>query len=118
VERFGDSYAARLRAIAPVIYEESVERAADAVLGADCFIGFDAGMTHVAALAGVRTIAVFGPTDAKVWGPLGPHVHVVRFPDQVSLGSWMEMVVELVQTRGLSRKQQLAQVLPRSERPE
>jgi ADP-heptose:LPS heptosyltransferase len=79
MERFGADYARRLERTAPVIYEESVEIAADLVAGADAFIGHDAGMTHVAALAGVRTLALFGPTDPAVWRPLGPNCRVVLY---------------------------------------
>ena len=78
-ERFGPEYVRRLEQTAPVLYEESVELAADLVSGADVFIGNDAGMTHVAALGGVKTIALFGPTDPIIWHPLGPDCTVVSF---------------------------------------
>jgi heptosyltransferase-3 len=80
-ERFGADYARRLERTAPVIYEESVESAADLVVGADAYVGHDAGMTHVAALAGVPTIALFGPTDPAIWRPLGPQCCVMNFPE-------------------------------------
>ncbi len=79
-EQFGSSYAERLGRTAPVIQEEPVELAADLVCGANSFIGNDAGMTHVAAMAGIPTVAIFGPTDPRVWRPLGPKCRVVRFP--------------------------------------
>ena len=37
----------------------------------DRFLGNDSGPTHLAALMGVETLAVFGPTDPLVWGPWG-----------------------------------------------
>ena len=52
-------------------------QAAQWLLGADHYIGNDAGMTHVAALAGVPTLALFGPTDPAVWGPRGPGVRIL-----------------------------------------
>jgi len=85
IERFGPGYARRLEVTAPVLYEESVESAADLVCGADAFIGNDAGMTHVAALCGVKTIALFGPTDPRVWSPLGPQCRAVAFSDAASI---------------------------------
>jgi ADP-heptose:LPS heptosyltransferase len=98
MERFGDAYARRLATSAPVIFEESVERAADLVCGAQLFVGNDAGMTHVAALAGVRTIALFGPTDARVWRPLGPRVQVVPFPDSARpLDPWLSQCINAVE---------------------
>jgi ADP-heptose:LPS heptosyltransferase len=80
LERFGKGYVERLEASAPVLFEESVEAAADLVCGARVYIGYDAGMTHVAALGGVCTFAIFGPTDPRVWRPLGNDCHIVRFP--------------------------------------
>ncbi len=90
VERFGAVYLHGLRASAPVVYEESVDKAADLVCGARVYIGHDAGMTHVAALAGVRTLAVFGPTDPRVWRPLGRDSHVVGFPAANRLDEWVD----------------------------
>ena len=74
----GADWMNRIRAAAPVVLEEDVGAAAALVAGADAFVGNDAGMTHVAALTGVATVALFGPTDADVWRPLGPRVRVVR----------------------------------------
>ncbi len=43
-------------------------------------IGNDSGITHLASVLGTPTIAVFGPTDPKIWGPVGRHVKIVM-PD-------------------------------------
>jgi heptosyltransferase III len=48
---------------------------------ADAFLGNDSGITHLAAVMGVKTIAVFGPTDPAVYGPIGPAVTVVASSD-------------------------------------
>ncbi|MBI3834551.1 MAG: glycosyltransferase family 9 protein [Planctomycetes bacterium] len=79
MERDGEALIKRLSLTAPVIAEEDVCKAADLVAGADEFIGFDAGMTHVAAMAGVPTTAIFSPTDPRVWRPLGPDVRIANF---------------------------------------
>lgn len=93
-ERFGADYARKLEVTAPVLYEESVETAADLVCGADAFIGNDAGMTHVAALAGVPTIALFGPTDPRIWRPLGQRCSVMRFPEPTEpIADWVHAIV-------------------------
>lgn len=42
------------------------------------FVGQDSGVTHLAGLIGVRTIALFGPTDPARWAPSGAHVTVVQ----------------------------------------
>ena len=49
-----------------------------AVLGkCTAFLGNDSGITHLAALMGIPTIALFGPTDPAVWGPRGPSVWIM-----------------------------------------
>jgi heptosyltransferase-3 len=37
--------------------------------GARVFIGPDTSVTHLAAAAGCATVALFGPTDPRLWGP-------------------------------------------------
>jgi ADP-heptose:LPS heptosyltransferase len=46
--------------------------------GCRLFIGNDSGITHLAAAVGLPTIAIFGPTDPKVWSPRGKKVIVIR----------------------------------------
>jgi len=42
------------------------------------FIGNDSGITHLAAYLGCPTIALFGPTDPRIWGPVGRRVTILR----------------------------------------
>lgn len=42
------------------------------------YIGHDSGVTHLSALLGVPTIALFGPTDHHRWAPYGSHVTILR----------------------------------------
>ncbi|MCM3877718.1 MAG: hypothetical protein NEA02_15030 [Thermoanaerobaculia bacterium] len=45
------------------------------------FVGADTGPTHLAAAAGVPTLALFGPTPAERFSPVGPRAAVLReFP--------------------------------------
>lgn len=44
----------------------------------DLFLGHDSGVTHLAALIGTSTVALFGPTDPARWAPRGPAVTVVQ----------------------------------------
>jgi heptosyltransferase-3 len=41
------------------------------------YIGNDSGITHLAAYLGCPTIAIFGPTDPRVWGPLGRRSRII-----------------------------------------
>lgn len=42
------------------------------------FVGNDSGPTHLAALTGCPTLAIFGPTDPAMWHPLGPRASTLR----------------------------------------
>jgi len=57
---------------------ESLDELADTLRCASVFVGCDSGPSHLAAQLGVPTVALFGPTDPAVWGPVGPRVVVVR----------------------------------------
>jgi lipopolysaccharide heptosyltransferase III len=43
---------------------------ADLLRGAALFVGPDTATTHLAAAGGTPTVALFGPTDPRLWGPL------------------------------------------------
>lgn len=57
---------------------EEVQQLLGALSNADVFLGNDSGASHLAALLGVPTVALFGPSDPALWRPLGPRVAVVR----------------------------------------
>lgn len=44
----------------------------------DGYLGNDSGITHLAGLLGLPTLALFGPSNPAIWQPLGPHVHVLQ----------------------------------------
>lgn len=44
----------------------------------DLFLGHDSGVTHLAALVGTSTVALFGPTDPARWAPRGAAVTVIQ----------------------------------------
>lgn len=62
--------------------------------GAGVFIGHDSGPAHLAAQLGVRTVALFGPTDPAVWAPVGPSVRVIA--PEVASADWAWLSVERV----------------------
>jgi ADP-heptose:LPS heptosyltransferase len=41
------------------------------------YLGNDSGVSHLAAMLGVETIVLFGPTDPAQWAPRGKRVTVV-----------------------------------------
>jgi ADP-heptose:LPS heptosyltransferase len=50
------------------------------------YLGNDSGVTHLAALVGVPTVALFGPSDPALWSPLGSRVTVLRSPTAAMSG--------------------------------
>jgi heptosyltransferase-2 len=60
---------------------EPLERVARLLSRTRLYLGGDSGLTHLAAAAGAyRVVALFGPTDPRVWAPLGEQVTVLTPP--------------------------------------
>src|SRR4029453_7883602 len=47
---------------------------------AGIYVGNDSGVTHLAAAFGAPTVALFGPSDAAIYSPVGDRVRVVCSP--------------------------------------
>ncbi len=77
----------RLRKQPPVLRDLDLSLLAGVLAQTELYLGHDSGLTHLAALLGVRTIAVFGPTDHLRWAPQGDRVTVLRGAPCVCL-SW------------------------------
>ncbi len=70
---------------------DSLVDLAQELAAARLYLGNDSGITHLAAAVGCRTVVIFGPTNPRVWAPLGEHVTVVQgFP-------WPEAAAVLAQ---------------------
>lgn len=57
------------------------------IAGARVFLGNDSGIAHLAAACGVPVVAVFGPTDPRVWAPRGRDVRIAQWgwsPERVA----------------------------------
>lgn len=92
LERFDSTVLARLRAAALTMENRTLDEVAGLMAAANLFIGNDSGVSHLAAAVGTPTIAIFGPTDARRWRPLGDQVAVVsadagRWPDVMDIAS-------------------------------
>jgi hypothetical protein len=86
VEQFGDATpAVLLRKIeaagAKCLTDLSLTQVLELLSCADAFLGNDSGITHLAAALGVKTIAVFGPTNPDLYSPIGPAVTVLASSD-------------------------------------
>jgi ADP-heptose:LPS heptosyltransferase len=49
------------------------------------YIGNDGGITHLAAAAGIPVVAIFGPSDSRVWRPRGEKVSIMDGTE----GAWV-----------------------------
>jgi heptosyltransferase III len=49
------------------------------------YIGNDSGITHLAAAVGTPVVALFGPTNPRIWAPRGPQVQVIARPNLVDI---------------------------------
>jgi ADP-heptose:LPS heptosyltransferase len=54
-------------------------RVATLIARCNAFLGNDSGLSHLAALLGVPTVALFGPTDPALWRPWGPRTQVLSW---------------------------------------
>lgn len=62
---------------------EPLPRVARLLARTTVFLGGDSGITHLAAAAGARrVVALFGPTDPRVWAPFGKQVTVLTPPGE------------------------------------
>ena len=71
-----------------VIRESGFDEVAGILAHAGLFIGQDSGMTHLSALLGIKTVALFGPTDPERWAPRGKHVTVLGRRNRCRCESW------------------------------
>ena len=56
------------------------------------YLGNDSGITHLAAMLGVPTVAIFGPSDPVIWRPIGERVRVIHVPELEALS--VDVVME------------------------
>lgn len=82
VERLRPSEKVQMHAAAKCVAHLALTQVVGLLSCADAFIGNDSGVTHLAAGMGVRTVALFGPTDPTVYRPLGRMVTVFRDPTE------------------------------------
>ena len=77
-ERFGAAEVASIEKHARLIADMPLTDVVGLLGCADVFVGNDSGVTHLAAAMGLRTFAMFGPTDPALYRPIGPALTVFR----------------------------------------
>ena len=68
----------RLSPAVPVLTNRTLQEVASVLAVSRGYVGNDSGITHLAAALGVPVVALFGPTDAAMWGPRGANVVILR----------------------------------------
>lgn len=54
-----------------------------ALSAADAAVTNDSGLMHISAALGTPTVAIFGPTSPRLWGPLNPLAAVLEPPGEI-----------------------------------
>ncbi len=80
----------------PVAAPATLEELRDELLRGVAYLGNDSGVSHLAAVLGIPSTVLFGPTDPRVWRPRGPHVGIVRSPDDSMESLGVETVSAVV----------------------
>jgi heptosyltransferase-3 len=62
---------------ASIIARRSVSYIATLLKSSSLHVGNDSGVTHLASALGTPTIAIFGPTDPRIWGPFGSLTRII-----------------------------------------
>jgi heptosyltransferase III len=65
-----------------------------------CYLGNDSGVSHLAAYAGTPATVMFGPTDPRIWRPLGDTVRVLSSHDGTMHGIGVHEVLEALTCSG------------------
>jgi len=69
---------ARLAPSVPMLANRPLKEVASVLAVSRGYVGNDSGITHLAAALGVPVVALFGPTDASMWGPRGAKVVILQ----------------------------------------
>ncbi len=93
-ERFGASAMARIGAADRLLANLSLADVLAVLSCARGYVGNDSGITHLSAALGIRTVAVFGPTEPAVYGPVGPAVTILQSGEPKFSGAISEELQE------------------------
>ncbi len=75
-ERWGQLPNDELRAQVPLLQGLTLDEVAAVLSCCSCYVGNDSGISHLAGGMGLGTVAIFGPSNAQNWRPLGEKVRV------------------------------------------
>jgi heptosyltransferase-3 len=58
-------------------HNEKLSDIVDLLTGSYTFIGNDSGISHLAGLTGTASIVLFGPSDPRIWKPIGDDITIL-----------------------------------------
>lgn len=67
------------------VADPQIGELAEMLAAAPLYIGPDSGVSHLAAALGAPCLVGFGPSDPRIWAPLGPRVRVVGMAELAAL---------------------------------
>ena len=77
-DRWAPECIARLQETADLVSAGDIDDLRRELSQCSALLGNDSGPAHLAAWLGIPTLALFGPTDARVWRPLGRNVRTLQ----------------------------------------
>jgi hypothetical protein len=77
-QRLSQQDVQKIKNVAPLLTDLSLDNVLGVLSCADCFLGNDSGISHLAGAMGKKTITFFGPSNSVQYRPLGPNVYVVQ----------------------------------------
>lgn len=103
-ERFDKPTRAKMGKAARTLSNLSMTEVFSVMSCARGYLGNDSGITHLAGAMGLRTVAIFGPTEPAVYGPMGPEVTILRsreadFTEAISAKVQEEAVIALLSNK-------------------
>ncbi|MFH1718692.1 MAG: glycosyltransferase family 9 protein [Planctomycetota bacterium] len=101
-DRLKNTATGKISSLARCLTNLTLTQIAGLLSCADAFVGNDSGITHLAGTLGVKTLAVFGPTNPAVYRPIGPAVTVFTssspaFAEETSPGLQREILDILIE---------------------
>jgi ADP-heptose:LPS heptosyltransferase len=78
LEKFSQTKIKKLNSSAKCFTDLSFSEVPELLCCTEIYIGNDSGITHLAASLGIKTYAVFGPTNPEIYKPLGPKVKIFK----------------------------------------
>jgi heptosyltransferase-3 len=100
MERLSEQDKQKIQNAAPLLSGLNLENVLGILSCADCFLGNDSGVSHLAGAMGKKTIVLFGPTNPVQYRPMGPNVYVIQTTEtdftnpSPAARKWVEQCIE------------------------